>query len=175
MRVGGELMTRQSPRVVATIIWAALLVGATVFLGVAIFLVFGFRGGAGLGERLVAPALIGGSLALSVVTVALSWLWAVRMRIARPAQGNVARRGAAAAFPPGPEADAVARLVVSCGLCEGGALFAVVAFLQTGHVLALASYALCWLALAAHFPGNRHWARLTGVPAAAPRNPMIRG
>ena len=136
-------MTRQSPRVVATIIWAALLAGATVFLGVALYLVVGLRGGAGLGEPLVAPRLIGVSLALSVVNVALAWLWAVRMRVARLAEGGVARRGATAPFPPGPEADAVTRLVVSCSLCEGGALFAVVAFLLTGHMLALASYALC--------------------------------
>ncbi len=166
-------MAQQSPRVVATIIWAALLAGPTVFLGVALFLVFGLRGGAGLGAPLAEPALIGGSLALSIVTVALSWLWAVRMRIARPAQG--APRSPAAGFPPGPEADAVARLVVACALCEGGALAAIIVFLQTGKALALAPYALSWLALAAHFPGDRHWAQLTGLPAGAARNPMIRG
>lgn len=168
-------MAQQSPRVVATIIWAALLAGATVFLGVALLLVFGLRGGAGLGSSLAEPALIGGSLALSVVTVALSWLWAVRMRIAPPAQGGVAQRGAAAAFPPGPEADAVARLVVACALCEGGALAATIAFMLTGNALALAPYALSWLALAAHVPGDRHWGQLTGLPVGAARNPMIRG
>jgi hypothetical protein len=167
-------MAQQTPRGVATIIWAALLAGPTMFLGVALFLVVGIRGGVGLGEPRAAPALIGASAGLSVVTVALSWLWAVRMRIARPAQGSVARRGAAS-FPPGPEADALTRLIVSCALCEGGALFAVIAFMRTGHMLALAPYALCWLALAAHFPGSRHWAQLTGAPAVAPRNPMIRG
>jgi hypothetical protein len=168
-------MAQQSPRVVATIIWAALLAGPTLFLGVALFLVVGLRSGAGLGTTLPEPALIGGSLALSVVTVALSWLWAVRMRIARPAQGSVARRGAAAAFPPGPEADAVSRLVVACGLCEGGALAALIVFMQTGEALALVPYGLSWLALAAHFPGDRHWAQLTGVPTDAARNPMVRG
>ncbi|WP_242341101.1 MULTISPECIES: hypothetical protein [Anaeromyxobacter] len=168
-------MAQQSPRVVATLIWAALLAGPTVFLGVALFLVVSLRGGAGLGAPLAEPALIGGSLVLSVVTVALSWLWAVRMRIARPAQGAVAQRGAAAAFPPGPEADAVARLVVACALCEGGALAAVIVFLLTGNTLALAPYALSWLALAAHFPGDRHWAQLSGLPAGAARSPMIRG
>lgn len=167
-------MAQQSPRVVATIIWAALLAGPTVFLGVVLFLVFGLQGGAGLGAPLAEPALIGGSLALSVVTVSLSWFWAVRMRIARPAQSGVAQRGAAAAFPPGPEADAVARLVVACALCEGGALAAIIVFMLTGKVLALAPYALSWIALAAHFPGDRHWAQLTGLPAGA-RNPMIRG
>lgn len=167
-------MAQQSPRVVATIIWAALLAGPTLFLGVALFLVFGLRGGAGVGAPVEPALMIAGSLALSVVTVALSWLWAVRMRVGPPAQG-VARRGAAAGLPPGPEANAVARLVVACALCEGGALAAIVVFLQTGKVTALAPYALSWLALAAHFPGDRHWAQLTGLPAGAARNSMIRG
>jgi hypothetical protein len=169
-------MAQKSPRFVATVIWAALLTGPTLFLGVALFLVFGLQGGGGVGVLLADPRLMmGASLALSVVTAALSWLWAVRMRIAQPAPGGVIRRGAASGFPPGPEADAIARLVVACGLCEGGALFAVIVFMQTGNALALASYALSWLALAAHFPGDRHWAQLTGVPAGAARNPMIRG
>jgi hypothetical protein len=169
-------MVQKSPRVVATIIWAALLAAPTVFLGVALFLVFGLRGGAGVGVPLTEPALmIGGSLVLSVVTVTLSWLWAVRMRIAPPAQSGLEKRGAAPAFPPGPEANAVARLVVACSLCEGGALAAIVVFMQSGSALALAPYALSWLALAAHFPGDRHWAQLTGLPAGAARNPMIRG
>lgn len=135
-------MARQSPRVVATIVWAAMLAGPTIFLGVALFLVVGLRGGAGLGAPIAEAALLGGSLALSVVTVALSWLWAIRMRLPRPAQGSLPSRGAAASLPPGPEADAVSRLVVACGLCEGGALAAVVVFLQTGDPLALAPYAL---------------------------------
>ncbi|SRR6266568_782432 len=167
-------MAQQSPRVVATIVWAALLAGPTVFLGVALFIVFGLRCGSGVGVPVAEPALmIGVSLAISVVTVALSWLWAVRMRIAPPAQGGVAQRGAA--FPPGPEGNAVARLVIACGLCEGGALAAIIVFLETGKALALAPYALSWLALAAHFPGDRHWAQLTGLPAGGARNPMIRG
>lgn len=145
-----------------------------MFLGVALFLVS--RLGRGIGERLTEPALmIGASLVLSVVTVTLSWLWAVRMRIAPPAQGGVARRGAAAASPPGPEAIARARLIVACALCEAGALVAVIVFMQTGDALALAPFALSWLALAAHFPGDRHWAQLAGLPAGAARNGMIRG
>jgi hypothetical protein len=168
-------MPQKSPRTVATIIWAALLTGPTLFLGVALFLVFGPRGGP-VGVLLDDPQLmLGASLALSVITAALSWFWAVRMRIAQPAPGGVIRRGAARGFPPGPEADAIARLVVACGLPQGGALVAIIVFMQTGDVLALAPYALSWLALAAHFPGDRHWAQLTGVPAGAARNPMIRG
>jgi hypothetical protein len=166
-------MRQQSPRLTATIIWAALLAGATMFMGVALYIVFGLRGGVGVSAPVDAEReLIGASLALSVVTVAVSWLWAVRMAV--PAQGNVARRGRGA-IPPGPEADAVTRLIVACALCEGSALAATVVFLQTGNALALASYALSWLALAAHFPGDRHWAQLTGFRAAAGRNPMIRG
>jgi hypothetical protein len=171
-------MAQQNPRVVATVIWAALVASPTLFLGVALFLVFGLGDGSGIGVPLAEPALmIGGSLALSLVTVALSWLWAVRMRVAPPAQNGVSRRGAAAGYPPGPEADAVTRLIVACALCEGGALAAIIVFMQTGQALALAPFALSWLALAAHFPGDRHWAQLTGVPAGAARNPnpMIRG
>src|SRR6266511_2026890 len=51
-------MAQQSPRVVATIIWAALLAGPTVFLGVALFLVFWLRGGAGVGVPLAEPELM---------------------------------------------------------------------------------------------------------------------
>lgn len=164
-------MTQQSPRVVATILWAALLTGPTLFLGVALYLVIVVRGGAGVAAPLEAePALLGASLALSVITVALSWLWAVRM--GGPA-GGAPRVGAA--MQPGPEAYAVPRLIVACALCEGGALAAVVVFLLSGNLLALTPYALSWLALAAHFPGDRHWAQLTGLPAGAARNPMIRG
>jgi hypothetical protein len=163
-------MAQQSPRRIATTIWAALIGGATMFLGVALYVVFGLRGGAGMAAApLPEPALIGASLALSVVTVALTRLRAVRMASAR-----VTLRGGGG-IPPGPEADAVARLVLACALCEGGALAAIVVFELTGNALALAPYALSWLALAAQFPGDRHWAQLTGLRAGAARNPMIRG
>jgi hypothetical protein len=102
--------------------------------------------------------------------VALSWLWAVRMKPKLPP-------GAA---PQAPEALALTRLVVACALCEGAALFAVVAFLVTQDRLLLAPFALALAALLAHFPGDRHWARLAGAPAAssapgARPNRMIRG
>jgi hypothetical protein len=159
-------MAQQSPRSAATIIWAALLAGPTAFLGVALYLVVGLRGGTGLNPALDETMLAGGSLALSVVTVGLSWLWAVRMRITRPAPGSARPRRAQPPFPPGPEADAVARLIVACALCEGGALAALIVFMQTGSQFALATYAFSWLALAAHFPGDRHWARLVGASTA---------
>ncbi len=165
-------MAQLGPRTTATIIWGALLFGPTMFLAVALYLVVGLRGGAGLGSPVADEVLLVASAAISVVTVAISWLWAVRMP--RPANGGVPLRGGGA-IPPGPEADAVARLVAACGLCEFGALFAVIAFMLTGSGAALATYALSWLALAAHFPGDSHWARLGGVPGGAARNRMIRG
>lgn len=170
-------MAQPTPRRVATIIWAALLTGPTLFLGLALFLVLGLRGGAGLGtlDPQVFSALIGGSLVLSVVTVALSWLWAVRMQIPQPADDGVSRRRTTPAYPPGPDANALARLTVSCALCEGGALCACLVFLLTGQALALGPYALSWIALAAHFPGDRHWKQLSGVAAVAARSPMVRG
>lgn len=170
-------MAQPTPRRVATIVWSALLTGPTLFLGLALFLVLGLRGGAGLGTRLDPLVLIGGSLGLSVVTVALSWIWAVRMRIEQTAQGTeLQRRRVAAGSPTGPDAVALTRLIVSCALCEGGALCACVVFLVTGQPLALLPYALSWIALAAHFPGDRHWKELSGGAAAdAPRSPMSRG
>lgn len=164
---------QQNPRVVATIAWAALLAGPTMFLGIALYLVFGLRDGVGLGtDPRAEPVMVAASLAVSVVTVAVSWLWAVRMRV--PAATGAAPRRPAP-YPPGPEAHAVTRLVVACALCEGGALAAVIVFMLTGNAIALGTYAFSWLALAAHFPGDRHWAQLTGVPAGATRNPMVRG
>jgi hypothetical protein len=169
-------MAQQSPRRTATILWAAVLVGPTAFLGVALYVVFGLREGAGLGTALPEPALLGVSSAISVITVALSWLWAVRMRVRAPPPGAPAP-ARPAPYPPGPEADAVTRLIVACALCESGALASVIVFLVTGSLLALASYALSWFALAAHFPGERHWSRLVGTPlgAGAGSNRMIRG
>ncbi len=80
------------------------------------------------------------------------------------------------AAPPAPEALALTRLVVASALCEGAALFALVAFLVTQDAVMLAPFGASLVALLAHFPGDRHWARLVGSPAAGPRrNPMIRG
>jgi hypothetical protein len=167
-------MAEQSPRLTAKILWGALLFGPTMFLAIALYLVVGLRGGAGLGSPLDAAAMIGASALVSATTVAVSWGWAVRMR--RPAKSGLRLRGGGA-IPPGPEADAITRLVVACALCEFGALVAVIVFMLTGSGLALAPYALSWLALAAHFPGDRHWARLAGgpQPGAPGPNRMIRG
>jgi hypothetical protein len=155
---------QQSPRRVATIIWGALLAGVLMFLGVALFV--RMPGTPGLVEVLLPVA--GG---LSVVSTAISWLWAVRMK-------NPARAVGSGAAPPGSEAFALTRLIVACALCEGPALFGTVGLLLTGDAVMLLPFALSFVALLAHFPGDRHWAQLcAGEGAARPpgRNPMIRG
>jgi hypothetical protein len=98
------------------------------------------------------------------------------MRVRAP-RGDAPGRARPAPYPPGPEADAVTRLTMACGLCEGGGLLAVVALLATGHAVALAPFAVSYVALVAHFPSDRHWARLVGTPqgARAGSSRMIRG
>lgn len=153
----------QNPRRVGTIVWAALVTGVLAFSAVSLYLFFGHMPG---DARLV-PVMLPVAAGLAVVNVALSWLWAVRMRPAVP-------KGAA---PPAPEALALTRLIVASALCEGAALFAIVAFLTTQDPVMLLPLALSFAALVAHFPGARHWARLVGGPAASapPPNRMIRG
>jgi hypothetical protein len=152
-------MAQQSPRVVGTIIWGALVAGVLMFL--AISLVVRMPGNAEL-----AGVLVPVSGGMSLVSAALSWLWAIRMKPPAPPGG----------VPPGPDATALTRLIVASAICEGSALFAIVVFLVTRDALALLSFAVSFVALVAHFPGGRHWARLAG--AAAPGswpNRMIRG
>ena len=161
-------MPQTSPRQVATTIWAALLAAPVLLLGIAIH-VAGLRNGVAIASRASGgAALVQGAFVLSAFQVALSWLWAVR--IAPSASGAAPGRGAFG-FPPGPEAHAIARLVVACALCEGGALAAAFVLLLTGSQFALAPFALSWLALAAHFPGERHWAQLATVPNPDTRSP----
>jgi hypothetical protein len=105
---------------------------------------------------------------LTVVTTAISWLWAVRMTPRVPP----------GATPHTPEQLAVTRLIAASAVCEGAALFAIVAFLVTREAATLVPWAVSFGSLLAHFPGERHWARLVAAPpaAAAPRpNRMIRG
>ncbi len=151
-------MQEQSPRLVATIVWGALVAGVLMFLGVSFFVQLP-------GDAQLARTLLPVAAGLSVVTAAVSWLWAVRMTPRLP-------RGAT---PPSPEQLAVTRLIAASALCEGGALFAIVGFLVTREGLLLLPFALSVVALVAHVPDARHWARLTRAPAAAPRsNPLIR-
>ncbi len=154
-------MQERSPKLVATIVWAALVVGVVMFLGVAFVVRFP-------GDPKLAGTLLPVAGGLSVVGTAISWLWAIRMRPKLP-------KGAT---PHAPEQLAVTRLIAASALCEGPALFSIVGFLVTGEGVLLLPFALSFVSLLAHFPDARHWERLTRAPAAegAPRsNPLIRG
>jgi hypothetical protein len=158
---------QQNPRRVGTLIWGALVAGLLAFLGVSLYLyLYGRMPANGALVGVMLPVVAG----LTIVDVALSWLWAVRMKPKLPP----------GASPHAPEALALTRLIVACALCEGAALFAIVGFLVTQDPVLLAPFALALVALLAHFPGDRHWARLAGAPAGPPArgaapNRMIRG
>jgi hypothetical protein len=162
-----------SPRKVGTIIWAALVTGVSLFLGVALYLVFVLAVPMRADAR-VAPVLVPLAAGFALVTTAASWLWAVRMR---PQSSLKVRVGAAVQQFPGPEGFALTRLILACALCEGSALFALIVFMLTHSWLALLPFAVSYAALLAHFPGAGRWARLTeGIEEpGAGRNPMIRG
>jgi len=150
----------QNPRRVATIVWGALVAGTTVFLAVALSLP------KPVGDPQLVRVLLPVSGGMSIITTTASWFWAVRIR---PAPGTTALA---------PEALALSRLVVASALCEGAALFAIVVLLVTREAMAMLPFAVSFVALVAHFPGDRHWARLCGGttgPAAVARNRMIRG
>jgi len=124
---------------IATIIWAALAGGVLLFLGVYLLLP--------PPARFVEPdpgfanIVLVVATGVSAVTVAVSWLWAIRLRLPVPGAGD-------GAGSPSPGELGRARLIVAAALCEGSALLALV--LSVG-------------ALLAHFPGERHWARLCGT------------
>lgn len=152
-------MPQPNFRLTATIIWAALSAGVLMFFAVALFVRLPPNAS-------LVPVLLPVAAGLTLATTAASWLWAVRMR--------PARRGDAA--PPA-ESFAITRLIVASALCEGAALFAIVAFLVTRAPPILAPFAISFAALVAHYPGERHWGRLCGgTQTGAPgRHPMIRG
>ncbi len=47
--------------------------------------------------------------------------------------------------------------------------------MRTADAVALAPFAVSYVALLAHFPGDRHWAQLVGTPQGARSSRMIRG
>jgi hypothetical protein len=147
------------PRRNATIIWSALVAGVLLFLAVAMTVPMP-------GAPALAPVMLAVGGGLSVVTIAMSWLWAVRL----PPSSTTLPAAA-------PDALALTRLVLASALCEGSALFALVAYLVTQDVRTLVPFALSLGSLLAHFPGDRHWARLSGAPAprGPGRHPMMRG
>ncbi len=148
------------PRRAAGLIWTAEVAAALVLL---------------LASAVVpepaAPSLVGvmrpTAAGLSVLAVALSWLWAVRLRPVVPPGFS----------PPSADSLALTRLIVASALCEASGLFALVAYLGTQDLATLLAFGLSFVGLLTHRPGDRHWARLGGTAAApgAGRRPMVRG
>ena len=139
---------------IATIIWAALAGGVLLFLGVYLLLP--------PPARFVEPdpgfanIVLVVATGVSAVTVAVSWLWAIRLRLPVPGAGD-------GAGSPSPGELGRARLIVAAALCEGSALLALVFLLLTRDGRLVFPLALSVGALLAHFPGERHWARLCGT------------
>lgn len=158
-------MAADANRRIATIIWGALVAGVALFLGVVLQLA-----PVGAPDPQLPGLFFLVASGLAVASVAMSWLWAVRAPIpARPVPG--------AAGPPSPGDVGRTRLVIAAALCEGASLTALVFYLVTGDARVLLPFALSAGALLAHFPGERHWARLcrTGPEPGQRPNRMIRG
>ncbi|ACL63937.1 conserved hypothetical protein [Anaeromyxobacter dehalogenans 2CP-1] len=154
-------MDRSPERRNAVIIWRALAAAPVLFLAVA----FAFPLAGESAPDIAQPLLLVLTVAVGV-EVAVSWLWAVRMRPAATPTGPALTR----------ERLALTRLIVATALCEGAALFAVVVFMVTRDTRALPPWAIAFAALVSHFPGDRHWARLSREPGAAGTrsNPLMR-
>ncbi|ABC80326.1 hypothetical protein [Anaeromyxobacter dehalogenans] len=156
-------MDRSPERRTAVMIWGALVAGPALFLVVALALPLAGEPAPGIAQPLLL-VLTG----LVLVEVPLSWLWAVRARLAGKAGGEAISV----------EEQARTRLIIAAALCEGAALFAVVVFMVTRDARALPLFAIAFGALLAHYPGDRHWARLcrgSGAGSSAPPNRLMRG
>jgi hypothetical protein len=142
------------------IIWGALVAGVSTFF--ALSLVVPPTGRAA--SRDFADLLLAVACALTIVTIALSWLWPVRARL--NAAPNAAMTG---------DALARARLIIASALCEGSALFALVVQLGTRDVRTMIPFAISFAALLVHFPSDRHWAKLLeSSPQRVGGNRMMR-
>ncbi|ACG71823.1 conserved hypothetical protein [Anaeromyxobacter sp. K] len=154
-------MDRSPERRTAAMIWGALVAGPALFLVVALALPLAGDPAPGIVQPLLLVLV-----ALVLVEVPLSWLWAVRARLVGKAGGEAINV----------EEQARTRLIIAAALCEGAALFAVVVFMVTRDLRALALFAIAFAGLISHFPSDRHWARLSREPGAASTrsNPLMR-
>jgi hypothetical protein len=134
----------QDPRRVATVIWGAMLAGLVFFL-----LVGTFAGPAAQG-RPVNPER---STSLVFLATALTVAMLVASRILPRLVSPPA---------PAPGQLALARHVMSCALCEAGALFCIVVWTVTGAAMVLAPFVLALGGLLACFPSEARWAALGG-------------
>jgi hypothetical protein len=126
----------------ALLAWAAMVVVPFLFLGVAA----GVRWGRA--EPGQVTLLFWLTILVSAFDITLSRTLPPRIRPLRA----------------GPEATAVARLLVAWGLCEAAALFPLVTWIITGDPRLLGVFALDMLALVTLYPSEARWESLT--PAA---------
>jgi len=139
-----------APRRTAVVVWAAMVAGLVLLLGVA----------AALGPSMQAQT----DPDLAETLVAVLGLVSAGSLIA----SRVVPRWVKA---PAGQADqaALARNMIACALCDGGALFAVVVWMLTGSPLALALLLLPLAGLLSCWPGEARWAALGGAAASPPR------
>jgi len=120
------------------VIWAALCVGVATFF--AISFAVEVKPDSGLLQPILAAAAV-----LAIGCISGSRLWPARIKQAAGAT---------------PEQMALTRHIVGCALCEGAALFAVVAILLTRSPYAIAIAAICFYALLTLYPSLERWNRL---------------
>jgi len=136
-------------RTTAYVVWGSLLLGVLAFTVVAAFVGPGMRS-----RGAPAPdALAHVALAVAVGGVLASRLVPPRLR--RPAGRD-------------PDAFAMSRNIVAAALCEGPALFGLVAWMVTGGATALVAIAIALAGLVSCFPGDARWRWLTSDAEARP-------
>jgi hypothetical protein len=131
------------------VIWAGVLSGSTLFLGVCLFVRWRLPPG---GE----PGSVLAVIVVPLLTVAIP----VALRLPRVVRGTPRQEGS----------PAMRRLILSLVPFELAALAAMAAHLFTGSPLALVLALAALAAMALSFPGDRRWARLS-APAGRPPAP----
>jgi hypothetical protein len=142
--------TPAAPRRTAVVVWAAMVAGLVLLLGVAAALGPAMQAQADpeLGETLVAVLGLVSAGSLIASRVVPRW---VKVPAALADQ---------AALP---------KQLIACAFCDAGALFAVVVWMLTGSPLALALLLLPLAGLLSCWPGEARWAALGGAAASPPR------
>jgi hypothetical protein len=140
----------------ALIIWCALFAGVVAFAVVATVAGPNFwqQGGE------IADVLAGVAVAMALVCLPVSRLLPSRVKAMPGAQ---------------PEALALARTIIATALNEGAGLFAGVAWMLGGRMLALVALAISMAGLLLAFPSAARWQRLGGSAAQVERpNRLVR-
>jgi hypothetical protein len=136
-------------RPTAYVVWGALVFGVVTFAVVASFVGPELRRGSAQAPDVLAEL----SLAVAVAGVLASRLVPPRLR--RPADRD-------------PDAFAMSRNVVAAALCEGAALFGLVAWMLTGSAWGAVGAAIALAGLISCFPGEARWRWLTADAQARP-------